>query len=215
MSEYEEEYEFDRFEEEITKEIAEEAYDEWIQLASATLGDTAENYINAMVVMHDSNKNVVLKLDDKLANMQEGGSESFDMKPGLLAGSDYRVIPITHGRATPKSSEANKMPTQVYSRVKNYHYGQRFTSDTTRRKRNTTTGYKHQSSLYSGMMRPTKSDAKRHGDSFVTFRAVSSNSDPSSWWHPGFEPLNLIEKVKEHISQKFEDTLNKARTKDF
>jgi hypothetical protein len=91
------------------------------------------------------------------------------------------------------------------------HMGARF-SDTTRRKSSGVTDYKHKTSLYGGMM---KSPAKSSGGSFVTFRAISRNSDPGSWWHPGFEPLNLIERVKEHINNTFPDILNKIRMRNF
>jgi hypothetical protein len=215
MSQYEEEYDFERFEEEITGEIADAALSEWQQLASATLGDSAEGYIEAMRVEDDGAGKVVLKLDGTLANMQEKGTPAFDMKPGLLGGESYKVIPITHGNASGGGS--NAMPKKTLQKAKLMHYGEREGGrfKDTSRKKTSSTGYKHKNTLYSGMVRPTKSAAKTHGGGFVTFRAVSQNSDPSSWWHPGFEALDLIDKVKEHIERMFPDILNKAKTKDF
>jgi hypothetical protein len=221
MSEYEEEYDMHKFEEEIQDEILDEAMSEWQQLAAATLGDTAEGYIASMQAGKDSSGGIILMLDDtssegKLANMQEKGAGAFDMKPGLLAGNSSRVIPITHGDAS--GGGANPMPKKTLQKAKLMHMGEREGGrfkDASRRKSNSVTDYKHKNSLYSGMVRPSKAAAKAYGGGFVTFRTVSQNSAPGSFWHPGFEPLDLIEKVKEHITQKFSDILNKARDREY
>lgn len=47
------------------------------------------------------------------------------------------------------------------------------------------TGYQHKTDIFAGMVRQEKAYANRVQSSYRTFRAVSDNSDPGSWVHPG------------------------------
>jgi len=212
MAEFEDDLGLDNFDQDITTEIADDALAEWEHLAKATLGDSAEGYIEAMRVEDDGEGSVNMMLDGALPNMQEKGSPAFDMKPGLLAGREYRVIPITHGKP---GSGSNPMSKQAYSKVKNLNYGQRSTKDFGRAGKNKVTGYKHTEHKLSGIMKPSKSNSSKFGGDMVTFRAVSVNSPTTSWWHPGFKALDLIDKVKEHLQHEYGDIINKIKTKDF
>ena len=205
------EYDLENFRQGVMDNIKSEALTEWEGLAAATLGDSAEAYINGISVEQDGSDKVVLQLDGTLANMQEKGAAPFDMKPGLLAGEPYRIIPITHGN--PNKGGQNPMSKQAYSKVKNLHYGQRSSQTFGRAGKNKTTGQKHTTHKLSDIMKPTKRNAKKYGSDLVTFRAVSVNSSPGSWWHPGFKPLNLAEMVKAHIEAMFPKILNKIKVR--
>lgn len=50
---------------------------------------------------------------------------------------------------------------------------------------NPRSGYAHKHDVYEGMVRKEKDYAAATQSSYVTFRAVSTDSDPSSWQHPG------------------------------
>ncbi|VVB53217.1 Uncharacterised protein [uncultured archaeon] len=205
------EYDMEDFRQGVMDNVEAEALADWEHLAAATLGDTAEEYIDSITSEKHGADKVVLKLDGTLAEMQEKGAEPFDMKPGLLAGESYRVIPITHGN--PNKGGKNAMSKQAYSKVKNLHYGQRSSQDFGRAGKNKTTGQKHTTHKLTGIMKPTKRAAKTYGSDFVTFRAVSVNSNPKAWWHPGFQALNLVEQVKQHIEEMFPKILNKVRVR--
>jgi hypothetical protein len=205
------EYDLDNFRQGVIDNIKYEAMSEWQELASASLGDSAEEYIKGISIEQDGSDKVILQLDGTLANMEEKGSPAFDMKPGLLAGNDYRIIPITHGN--PNKGESNPMSKKAYSKVKSLHYGQRSLQDFGRAGKNKTTGYKHTDHKLADIMKPTKRNAKKYGSGLVTFRAVSVNSDPKSWWHPGFTALNLAEQVKTHIEEMFPKILNKIKVR--
>lgn len=204
------EYDLENFRQGVTDNIKAEALAEWEHLAAATLGDSAEEYIKGISIAEEDEGNVVLQLDGTLAEMQEKGTPPFDMKPGLLAGEEYRVIPITH---TKPGAGGNQMSKQAYSKVKNLHYGQRSQQEFGRAGKNKTTGYKHTTHKLTDVIKPTKMAAKKYGSDLVTFRAVSVNSDPRSWWHPGFQPLNLMEQVKQHIEDMFPQILNKIKVR--
>lgn len=205
------EYDLENFRQGVIDNIEAEATAEWEHLAAATLGDTAEEYIEGISSEKSGADRVVLRLDGTLAEMQEKGAAPFDMKPGLLDGNAYRIIPITHGN--PLKGGSNPMSKQAYSKIKNLHYGQRSSQEFGRAGKNKTTGYKHTTHKLSGIMKPTKRAAKTYGSDFVTFRAVSVNSNPKSWWHPGFQALNLVEQVAQHIQDMFPRILNKVKVR--
>lgn len=51
--------------------------------------------------------------------------------------------------------------------------------------------YQHKSSIYAGVRKIQ--DSATGQNRYTSFRAVSSNSDPNSWLHPGIEANNLAE----------------------
>jgi hypothetical protein len=188
----------------LTREIEDEAMAKWEELANITLGDSAENYINSMRSERDGT-NVVLSLDGDLANMQEKGAAPYDMKPGLLDGKDSVVIPIASsapGKRANGRTGPNPLSKGVYAKVKKQvmKVGDRF-SGNKRRSRSYDKSYLHKSPKYAGLTKSNRFYAKRTGAEFVTFRTVSKKSDPSSFWHPGFEAIDLMSKVKDYIRQ--------------
>ncbi len=201
-------YDSGKFEEQILEEIEEEARDKWVSLARESLGSTADDYIDG-IDTQIKGKSVVLQLDGTLALMQENGTPKFDMKPGLLKNSKngYTDVPISSSK--PKSGGPNEMPKNIYAKAKHLHFGDRL-SDRTRLKSSKVMPYKHATSLYSGMMKSDRAHAKKTGAGYFTIRRVSKNSDPYSWWHPGFQPLNLADKVKEYLEMSFDGIVNKV-----
>ena len=55
--------------------------------------------------------------------------------------------------------------------------------------------YKHKHSIYEGMQKSSKKYENATQSQYVTFRRVSSNSDPNSWIHKGFQAKLLAEKA--------------------
>ncbi len=60
--------------------------------------------------------------------------------------------------------------------------------------------WKH--SPYAGMYKIAKTYAKATQAKYMTFRVVSDNSDPNSWWHPGFKARHFSEKVAKFIEEQ-------------
>jgi hypothetical protein len=116
------------------------------------------------------------------------------------------------------SAFSNSMPKEVYDVAKNLtpekttlggtrlQKGKGMTRDEipvafrdviTRKGRDGFEDYTHKSSIYEGMFRTErmKSNGQRES-TYMTIRTASSNSDPASWIHPGFKPLNLADKAQ-------------------
>lgn len=62
--------------------------------------------------------------------------------------------------------------------------------------------YQHKSSIYAGVRKVQ--DSVTGQNRYTSFRAVSSNSDPNSWLHPGIEQANLATKTLEQFDVPFE-----------
>lgn len=57
--------------------------------------------------------------------------------------------------------------------------------------------YTHKNSIYEGLSKNTGVYAAASQNTYGTFRRAGSNSDPLSWIHKGFRPLNLSTKAVE------------------
>ena len=162
-----------------------------------------------------------------IARDMEHGKLPWDMKPMLLhgpkarinkAGQRYNIIPFRHGTPT-KNTNANfkPMPTDVYKQARelkatftkqsmvNGAYQKTLKRGTqlfgTEEKHpksvNQTSNYEHKSGVYEGMSRIAQKHGSGTQSKYMTFRVVSENSDPRSWYHPGYEPHNIAGAVTE------------------
>jgi hypothetical protein len=61
------------------------------------------------------------------------------------------------------------------------------------------TGYKHKSSIYGGMVRQEKTYRAAAQNKYSTFRRVSDNSDPGSWFHGGITAHHFFDKAARKI----------------
>jgi len=162
----------------------------------------------------------------------EGGISAYDMKEKLLNspkakigknGNRYITVPFRHG--TPGASTMPNMPKAVYKDVKKLGYSRRnnaLTAQSTGRQytwggryKNTSEGmrskivkkeqgygrYTWKTGMFSGMV---KVGSAKHGQ-YLTFRRISSNSDPNSWQFPGVKarPIRqaVIENTREEVLQ--------------
>ncbi len=155
----------------------------------------------------------------------EKGYAPFDMKPGLLRsskakqgkdGSRYITVPFRHN--TPGSNATGaSMPKSIYNQAKKldlssitgrtpwgtftYQWGGRLPSSPVGQRTKLPTGgmnapYTWKTGQYSGMVRMGQPGGKR-ATGYLTFRRVSTKSDPNSWWHSGQPPKPVTAAVKE------------------
>jgi hypothetical protein len=160
-------------------------------------------------------------------NTIEDGIKPFDMKPGLLAspkakpmkdGGKFITVPFRHG--TPGTSGLSAMPVNVYQQANKLGFSRRngalkafFTGRKyvwNGRLKETSQGqrshiaphpgqkYTWKSGQFSGMVRVGKAGHTQ----YLTFRRVSTNSDPSSWQHPGVKPRPIREAVVENTREE-------------
>jgi hypothetical protein len=153
----------------------------------------------------------------QIARDLEDGKGPWDMKPMLLngpksrigkKGNRYNIIPFRHDTSDNFSPNSNfrPMPQDIYQQArklkasvrqgKGMKWGERLPATGTPGQ-NPTTGYQHKADVYEGMARIAKSYEKAAQSKHLTFRVVSANSDPQSWWHPGYEAHHIAQGVAE------------------
>ena len=166
----------------------------------------------------------------KAATDLEHGSPAWDMKPGLLKGPKsrvnkkgqrYNVIPFRHGTSAKYSPNSlfRPMPMDIHQAAKKLKDGERLTGTTARRpalvhrfvkENGEVTDYQHKSGRYENMVKNVEEGQEK----YTTFRVVSENSDPNSWWHPGFEAHDIAQGVSDFCKPIIEDSIKHAAEMD-
>lgn len=150
---------------------------------------------------------------NQIAQDLEYGKAPWDMKPMLLGGpkarvakngNRYNIIPFRHS-VPAKNPNANfqPMPKDIYAEARRLKasvragnkvaWGERLTGTEARYApgKNPSTGYKHKNGRYEGMVRIEKEYARATQSKYLTFRVVSTQSDPQAWWHPGYQAHHI------------------------
>jgi len=164
----------------------------------------------------------------------ENGRGPFDMKPMLLngpkarvskKGTRYNIIPFRHGAPSNYSPNSNAMPMPkgIYQQARELKasvrqgnamkWGGRLPATGTPGK-NPTTGYQHKHDVYEGMVRIEKTYEKATQSKYLTFRTVSTNSDPKSWWHSGYQAHHIAQGVSEYCRPAVEEMIYAAAERD-
>jgi hypothetical protein len=88
-----------------TTRLADEVQKQWLRHAEMKLQTTAEEYMNGVSVSSDEDT-VTVQIKGWLPVALEAGRAPFDMKPGLLDGRDFRIIPMHDGEFRTVSSRS-------------------------------------------------------------------------------------------------------------
>ncbi len=170
----------------------------------------------------------------QIARDLETGKGPWDMKPMLLngpnarvskKGTKYNIIPFRHGTSDNYAPNSNfrPMPANIYQQARQLKasvkqgnamkWGGKLPA-TGKPGQNPTTGYQHKHDLYEGMVRIEKTYAKTAQSKYLTFRVVSSNSDPMSWWHPGYEAHHIAQGVSDFCRPAVNEMIRDAAMAD-
>lgn len=170
----------------------------------------------------------------QIAKDLEDGKPKWDMKPMLLNGPKarvskkgvkYNIIPFRHGTSANYAPNSNfpTMPKDIYQQARELKasvkqgnamkWGGKLPA-TGKPGQNPTTGYQHKHDIYEGMVRIEKTYAKATQSKYLTFRTVSSNSDPASWWHPGYEAHHIAKGVSDYCKPAVEQMIHEAAKLD-
>lgn len=194
--------------------------DRWQREAQNKLKTTRVNYllgldIDAIVYPLDPNGFIgKVELKGKLPNMVEKGFSAFDMKIGFgkssrvhrtKGGGWYLTIPFRHTTPNSNGGFGAPLPKDVYNVAKKLAPGGRLSVKGNLGR--SWTGYQHKSNIYDGLQRIVKSYKKATQSQYFTFRRVSNNSDPLSWYHPGFTGVQIANSLMPFARQTFVDTL--------
>lgn len=204
------------------KELTASFAREWEKTANQKLGSSKNEYIQSLIVVDEGYAKGAVLLRGWLPNAVESGLESFDMKEGILNGPNakigengnkYNTIPFKFG--TP-GSNANSfsggiMPQEIYQIAKGKKpdqpikreelpskYQEPKTVSIKQPQAKNFEQYTHKAAIYEGVVK--KKDSVTGQNTYMSFRRVSENSDPSSWQHPGIEARNLAEQTLENFN---------------
>lgn len=154
-----------------------------------------------------------IELHGKLPRLLETGVPPFDMKVGFgkskkvtktKDGGWYLTIPMRHSTPGSKMYGA-PMPKDIYNLARRLGDGERLSVPGGGDK--SWNGYQHKGNIYNGLQRIIKDNQKSKMSRYVTFRRVSNQSDPMSWWHPGLEGVRELEKLTPFAESTFVDIL--------
>ena len=204
--------------------VAQDYSMKWNELVDKELKQSRQEYRRAMFVERVSALQVDFGLSYRsnfLAEAIEEGKGPFDEKLGLLAspkakqtkdGSPFITVPFRH--ATPQAIAesgifSSIMDPEVYDLAKN---AQRQLRRIDLPPEHQVLGvrpeirvpglrvpeYVHKAARYEGLVRVdvSSSNLETRG-AYMTFRRVSKNSDPNSWWNRGIEGKHLMDKALE------------------
>ena len=188
---------------------------EWGRLAGQKLTRTHMQYVDGLAHPESATPVEVQRgvvrasvvLVGAFPNMLESGAGAFDIKPGLLRSSKVKVgksgryidVPFRHlmsgvgvstlGTPLPKEmvSVARRIPRGRRIDDADIPVGGRWGQRSKLPVGAVTSPDTWKASPYAGMVH---AGAPRHGRR-LTFRRVSTRSDPSSWWHPGLRAINI------------------------
>jgi len=183
-----------------------------------------------------------ISLVGKVPNMLEFGFPRYDMKtvhPGWLWGSkaktskktgkQYVVIPFRHGASRSNikySGQAKKAHLQVGLEDTRKRYGLdkmvrtatgRVVEGAVRRAPKTPDVHPYLRGLtrvQKGMAGTTKA-GQRGSSQLMTFRVMSEDSDPTSWIHPGFEGVKLLNEIERFVQENLDSKIRLLLSKGF
>ena len=197
--------------------------EEWVNQINTHLHSSRQEYMRGMFVERPNDKSIVFGVTErqsKLAVAIESGKAPWDEKEGFQKSSKriktkkggwYLTIPFRHAIPTSVGESpifSTIMPGSIYKMARTSNspltreelpspYNEPGMREPIIREGLNIPAYKHKSATYEGLIRVVDRDENR--GQYLTFRRVSNNSDPSSWWHPGFEARELLNKSLDEI----------------
>lgn len=184
----------------------------WIGEAMATLNSSAPEYVQGIstrIVRSSGAYSAEVYLKGKWANALESGFPSYDMKP-LFARSNkkkisqdnqwYLHVPMRHTTPNATGRQGTPMPSGVYRRASQLPQWGRMKANSSSSVSHT--GYQHKTNIYDGMQKVPESHSSTR-NAYFTWRTVSSNSDPHSWIHPGYEGAHIQDRVASQVQDTF------------
>lgn len=222
---------FSRF---ILDRIADSYKEKWTNEVVKNLHSTRATYMRAMSIEYVDDYTVSFVLDGKgenrLALMLEWGISPFDQKSGFRnspkahnSGQEDWYLTVPFRIATPEaiaesSVFADKMTREVYNIVRQEgvmtqanlpdEFKQKGIRKEIKRSDFIVKEYEHKSAKLEGLK---KFDKSQHHGEYGTFRRVSENSDPESWWHKGFEENDFMGKALNGLSNEIDNVVGWAK----
>jgi hypothetical protein len=180
------------------------AYDRVTALAQERLTTSAKDFIHAVSTPVVNDRSFVIKLNTRLAAMQEQGRKPFDMKV-MLKGRKFVDVPFRHGVPGSTALRPMSKPDYAVMRAAARAQGGSVVRGPKRMPSgigSSHTGYAHSAARTSSMLRLSKTyRGGSSSTSYLTFRRMSAKSNPASWIHPGFRPLGIFTTVSKEMKK--------------
>lgn len=186
----------------------------WENIVDSTLDSTRDEYKKGMYSDRLDDMNAIIGLtstQSKLAMMIEVGANVFDEKEGFSKslkkkkrGKDgwYLTIPFRHATSSEIMKQFTKQGEGILeflkggSKLSQSSLPTGYDEPLSHIIPGSTIKYEHKSPIYEGLHRTKlNSTEKEKRGGYFTFRRVSDNSDSRSWFHPGFEAKNLMDRA--------------------
>lgn len=190
--------------------------DKWIQEAQNKLGSQSTMYLAGLdygsikYPLDEVGFSGSIQLLGETANALEHGTSAIDMKIGFgkstkitktKSGGWYLTVPFRHTQSGKRA-----MPREIAKQAKKLEPGGRLSVPGEGDK--SWTGYQHKSSIYNGLQRIVKSYQNgKTQNQYYTFRRVSNNSAPSSWWKPALPGAKIVDSMIPFAKQTFVSAL--------
>ena len=174
------------------------AHDRVTTLAQERLTSSAQGFIHAVSTPVVTDRSFTIKLNTRLAAMQEQGRKPFDMKV-MLKGRKFVDVPFRHGVPGSTALRPMSKPDYAVMRAAARAQGGSVVRGPKRMPSgvgSSHTGYSHAAARTGSMLRLSKTyRGSSSSTSYMTFRRMSARSNPASWIHPCFKPLGIFTTV--------------------
>ena len=215
----------------VVKDISASFANNWELEANSRLKSARNDYIRNIHVVDEGRAQASVVLLGWLPNAIEQGYPAFDMKIGFMnsskvkmtkKGNKYFTIPLRFGvpGTIGDSGFSNILPEEVHEiakqkdvrpiksqGIRESELPAKFKETVIRKapvrqESKKFEEYKHKHPIHAGVTRVR--DPKTGQNRYVSFRRVSTNSDPNAFIHPGFDALHLAEIALEDMNIPFE-----------
>lgn len=185
----------------------------WQQEVQQKLKSSRAAYLQGIVIDINGYTGTV-QLQDQFSKMLESGFSAFDMKVKFgkspkahrtKAGGWYLTIPFRHTTPNSTGTYGSKLSRDIYNIAKKLPDRGSLSFPGVGDK--SWTGYQHKSTKYDGLTRIIKGYQNSNKSQYYTFRRVSNNSDPMSWWHPGYKGVKIVPTLSTFAQNTFIDLL--------
>lgn len=192
-------------------------YNEMVRQAQTKLKTIRDDYINALHYDQIGISAYIIYLDDSMG-MFEDGFPKFDMKPGLLngpnattteKGTKYNTVPQTFRPASKASTMPEHLKVQLKDVIKKNKLNKVFKDKTTGKPLEGVVARVKDTGVdqLKGLVKVQKQYQKKTQSFYMTFRRVSSNSDPSKWIHPGFSGIHIFKDAEQYLEEQIDRIL--------
>lgn len=188
--------------------------------AQQRLKSTRTQYLEGYHYQKLGDNLYVIYLDNEI-NYLEDGYGGFSMLPGLLNGPKskptkdgqgrYNTIPFRHSPSAPAQTMADQQLKQSLIDTIKKNKLDKIIKDASGRPKEGVVARvkgKDMAANIQGLVKVQKTYEKTTQSYYMTFRRVSTKTDPSKWFHPGWKGAHIFDDLERFTDDKISEILN-------